>query len=476
MGLRPAMAAMILLLGTGVDWELRSPETGRFWTRLAAVARRPNATGLNLALPGTSSASTPQTAGVLSSNVDGVVYVDGVKYPKTEVGIQAALTAAGAGTVLLAPGIYKLAAAIRMTTSGQQLVCTGSGSTTLSYTGTANIPAIIDVGTAADGTNNLYNISVNGCTVSGNPHVTDAIRSRGVHHSDFSNNSLINVTEAGIHTFFAVGLKLDSLRTSINEGHFALRPASCIILDGPDASHETTVSTIKLPLCEGVSGDGIKFGYALEDKVISGTSEGNSTGINITSEASAISVEGTDMEANLTDVIVAGTQTVLSGIWATTLVHVLGTSQGARLSGGVYNSITIDANALNTHLETLSYNSSRAGRISDAGTATSKFAVYNSNGSAYDENLFATGTALPLSTKSSRYTLSVHDSWVNVTGNTTITVPHALKGQRWVVFNSGAGAVTIHPDTGQINGGSSIMLAANNGKEVTCDGTNCWAR
>jgi len=273
-----------------------------------------------------------------------------------------------------------------------------------------------------------------------------------------------------------VGLKLDDLRTSANEGKFVLRPASCIILDGPDASYETTVTTIKLPSCEGVSGDGIKFGYAFADKVISGTSEGNATGIDVTSEASAISIEGTDMEANTTDVIVGGAQTVLSGIAATTLVHVLGTSHGARLSGGLYNSITIDANALNTHLEMLSYNSKGTGRISDAGVATSKFAVYDSDGSAYDGNLFATGEALPLSTKSSAYTLTVNDSWVNVTGNTPITVPHALKGQRWVVFDSGAGTVTIHPDSGLINGRPSIMLPSNNGKEVTCDGTNCWAR
>jgi hypothetical protein len=411
-----------------------------------------------------------------TSSIDSIVKVDGTDYAKTDAGIQAALAAAGVGTVVLGPGTYTLGAAVTMTTSGQHLVCSGIGATTLSYTGTQAIPAVVDVGTASDGTRDLFNISVNGCTLSGNSHVRDAIRTRGVHHSDFSNNSLINVTEAGIHTFFDVGLELDNLRTSVNEGGFTQRPVSCIILDGPDAGHETTVSTIKLPICEGVSGDGIKFGYALADKVISGTSEGNATGINVTPAASAISVEGTDMEVNTTDVIVAGTQTLLSGIWATTLVRVLGTSHGARLSAGVYNTIIIDANALNTHLEHLSYNSSGTGRISDSGTATSKFGVYNSNGSAYDGNLFATGTALPLSTKSSTYTLKVNDSWVNVTGTTTITVPHALRGQRWVVFNSGVATVTVHPDSGNINGAAGITLAANTGKEVTCDGTNCWAK
>lgn len=450
MDLRPVVAAAILLLGTGINGLLRSP--------------------------GNPSGNAAQTAGVLSSNVQGVVYVDGTKYPKTDAGIQAALDAARAGTVVLAPGAYQLAQGIRMTTSGQQLLCSWSGSTTLNYVGTADIPAIIDVGTDSEGKNNLYNISVNGCEISGNAHVKDAIRTRGVHHSDFSNNSLINVTEAGIHTFFAVGLKLDNLRTSVNEGKTKLKPASCIILDGPDARYETTITTVTLPICEGVTGDGIRFGYALEDKVISGTSEGNGTGINVTSEAAAISVEGTDLEVNKTDVIVAGRQTNLNGIWATTLVHVLGTSRGAKLSGGVYNAIIIDPNALNTHLEMLSYNSNGTGRISDSGTATSKFAVHDYNSFAYDGTVFATGIALPITTRSAAYTLTTSDNWMNVTGSTVISVPHIDKGRLWTVFNAGSGSVTLRCDVGSINGGPSISVAPNTGREVTADGTNCWAR
>jgi hypothetical protein len=80
-----------------------------------------------------------------------------------------------------------------------------------------------------------------------------------------------------------------------------------------------------------------------------------------------------------------------------------------------------------------------------------------------------------LATKSSSYTLTASDSWINVTGTTTITVPHAMKGQRWVVFNSGSNTVTLQADSGKINGGSSITLLANTGRELTCDGTNCFA-
>lgn len=80
-----------------------------------------------------------------------------------------------------------------------------------------------------------------------------------------------------------------------------------------------------------------------------------------------------------------------------------------------------------------------------------------------------------LSTVSGSYVLNGADSWVNVTGNTTITVPHAISAQQWKVFNSGSGTVTLACDTGTINGGSSVSLTSQTGKIVSTDGTNCFA-
>ena len=90
-------------------------------------------------------------------------------------------------------------------------------------------------------------------------------------------------------------------------------------------------------------------------------------------------------------------------------------------------------------------------------------------------NLSGTGLAANLQTKSSAYTLTTNDFWVNVTGTTTITVPHAQVGHPWTVFNSGSNTVTIQADSGNINGSASITLSANTGKEIACDGTNCFA-
>jgi hypothetical protein len=90
------------------------------------------------------------------------------------------------------------------------------------------------------------------------------------------------------------------------------------------------------------------------------------------------------------------------------------------------------------------------------------------------------GLAGRLITKSSNYTLTYADNWVNVTGTTTITVPHAaaetgLPNSQWRVFNSGSNTVTLQCDSGNMNGAASITLAANTGKTVTSDGTNCFA-
>jgi len=80
-----------------------------------------------------------------------------------------------------------------------------------------------------------------------------------------------------------------------------------------------------------------------------------------------------------------------------------------------------------------------------------------------------------LTTQSSSYVLKATDTWVNVTGTSTVTVPNNVIGQHWDVFNSGSSTVTLVCYTGTINGGSSVTVASQTGKSVTTDGTNCFA-
>lgn len=333
------------------------------------------------------------------SSVDGVIIVDGTTYAKTDVGIQAALTAAGAGTVFLGPGTYTLAAAVTMTTSGQHLQCAGIKSTTLSYTGTSAITAVVDVGTADNGTNNLYGISINGCTISGNSHANDAIRTRGVHRSDFSHNSLINVVVTGISVDFGIGVDLDDLHTSSNEQAFTQQPTSCVILDGPDASHKTTTSTVKLPICEGVVGTGIVLGQASNNTIIGGTSEGNATGISIASTAAFTTVEGTDFESNSSaDVSDTSTsQVLLENVKAGSTTPLSGSGIPWVIGGqGIAPSVSIGqvtlSSGVQTHTFATAYTGSApsctyqwtgsgalAGVLKDNGTTTTTLKVASTN-------------------------------------------------------------------------------------------------
>ncbi len=117
-----------------------------------------------------------------------------------------------------------------------------------------------------------------------------------------------------------------------------------------------------------------------------------------------------------------------------------------------------------------------AGADSEAGELALALSSYPSNCSAGQTcTMFGPIVGGGFFTKSSGYTLTAADSWVNVTGTTTITVPRLIVGTRWVVFNSGSNTVTVQADSGNINGAANITLSANVGREITCDGTNCFA-
>lgn len=309
---------------------------------------------------------------------------------QTIAAIQTALNAGGAGsTVIVPPGVYAGSSGLTITSSNQHLICSGIGSTTISYTGTAALAAVIDVGTSDTGSANLNGITINGCTILGNTHVTDGIRARGSQRSDYSHNSIGDVTGACIHTSFAVVGNLDDVHCSTNEGNFAIQtPANCFLLTGPDSSHTTTSTTIKSPVCEGVSGSGIKLDFAFDDDVYNGTSEGNNVGWEVSGHTSAAKVYGTDFELNTTANILSSCAYACQAIGVTgnagggsLLTHILTGNNTFSIIGGAHGTITIDAGAIGTSLVDTLFTT-----LNDAGTSTAKYHVWN--GASFDADKF----------------------------------------------------------------------------------------
>jgi hypothetical protein len=230
--------------------------------------------------------------------IDGLIYVSvGGCYTTLQAAITALSTSPG--TVIVPPGTFATTSTTTLTSSDQHIVCSGMGSSVISYTGSGAITAVLDIGTSTGGgAANQWNNSVEGCTISGNANVTDAIRTRGVHHATLKNLDLRNVTGDGIDTNFAVVGEYDNIHCSLNDAVFVVQPTNCVHLDGPNASAKTTASTVKNLVAEGVSGAGLLLGQTIETKIIAGTSEQNAIGVNITSGSESVSIDGLDMEVN----------------------------------------------------------------------------------------------------------------------------------------------------------------------------------
>lgn len=269
------------------------------------------------------------------SSLNNFIVVGGFLYPT----VQSAVTALGSnpGTVIVPPGTWASTSGITITHSGQHIQCAGIGSTVISYTGSSTIAAVFDIGTSATGSADQQTDSVEGCTINGGGHATDAIRTRGVHRSDFSHNQVLNVTEAGIHTNFGVVETINDFHVSTVELAMSTTPTNCMILDGPDSAHATTSAHLDAMACEGVTGDGVLLNDTNNIFIISGTSEGNGRCVNATAGALWTTLGNFDCEANTTeDVLANGTQMFIqnSKLNSTTKLHIGSTGSGVYVLGG----------------------------------------------------------------------------------------------------------------------------------------------
>ena len=261
-----------------------------------------------------------------------------------------AINNAASGTlVIIPPGTYSMSSGITITHSNVHVNCAGINSTIIKYTG-STLTAFVDVGTADNGSANQQNDSINNCTFSGNANTTYVLRTRGVHRSDFSNNSLINATTSALYADFSVLDNYNRLHTSSNEQSFTTTPANCIIVTGPNATYASSTNDFDGTICEGVTGDGISVGYSQDAHFSNGTSEANSRGFNITANANRTVLDSMDLEANSTeDALINGTNTTFKHVLmgSTTTCELGSTGYNLRLETSYPSSLvtpcTVDA-------------------------------------------------------------------------------------------------------------------------------------
>ena len=93
--------------------------------------------------------------------------------------------------------------------------------------------------------------------------------------------------------------------------------------------------------------------------------------------------------------------------------------------------------------------------------------------------IFAPSYGQSLVSYSANHTLALDEGIVIGTGTPmTFTLPHAIRGQSWQVFNNSGGTETLAIDSGTLHGNGatgSITIPANSGLLASCDGTDCEA-
>lgn len=91
-------------------------------------------------------------------------------------------------------------------------------------------------------------------------------------------------------------------------------------------------------------------------------------------------------------------------------------------------------------------------------------------------NLLADGFLFSVVSVSANYAVTTEDQFIFVSATATVTLPAATetKTKRFVVKNTGVGTVTVDTVSGNIDGASTSVLAANVARDIVSDGSNYW--
>jgi len=248
----------------------------------------------------------------------------------------------------------------------------GRGPVLWQHTGTG--PACLVDG----GINGLSGVTLRNLTIQGNVNSTHGVQVTKVWRSIFDNLRVQGCAPTGSAFFGTFNVCNHFLNCKVLAA--ANMPAHGIYF----ADANCSANVITNPIVEGLTGSGLKFATgAAQTTVIGGTAESNAIGIDLAFNACRHVFVGIDLEGNATaDVLCAGNYNSFVGVLAYSagpLVHLTTGANFNVFTGGIYQSITIDAGAFGSVLLGVGFGFSVGGVFTDNGTNTQALGVWNVN-------------------------------------------------------------------------------------------------
>ena len=165
------------------------------------------------------------------ANINNVIFVEGTKYARTDVGVNAAIAALLAaspngGDIWLTPGTYSIASTISVSNAGVRIHCMGgpfgftnagpspTPSVLLNWTGGAS-PVVQFATPSGAGNQIIYGDELDGCAIFGESAASTGLAINSVRNSEFKNLLLINFNGPAIK-LGVVAAAADSRDTQYN--------------------------------------------------------------------------------------------------------------------------------------------------------------------------------------------------------------------------------------------------------------------
>ncbi len=276
-------------------------------------------------------------------------------------------------TLLLGDVVLSSSVQWKITTNNQNIIGSSYERTFLTYSGGSLADFLLFDGTLV--TNNIQFV-LKDLTVSGNASVTNAVTFLKAARFTVENVQAENCTGSGFMSKFCVlGVyRNPSVSANLNGGFSTVPSVGMTFDDDGTAPNQSSANTIINALMEGITtgvGIGIREIGSQFNVYLGGSAEGCVTGLDIGPVGTYHKYYGLELEANSTrDIICRGFGNEFLNTFAASVqanaVQFTSVSYQNRISGGRYYSVTVDASASLTQLDSPYL----AGALTDNGTNT----------------------------------------------------------------------------------------------------------